>query len=1254
MTAIRWNAQWLLGLILIAALAVPGVPMAAAQEGGETIEYRIQTPDYILDGLGVHVSGYAVASIPGAPQLPVKGLLIELPLEGAWQVSHRSEGNTVLLQSVYVAPAPSPDLDLNLPEGWANNLDALPSAVPVVSRSTPAIYQANAFYPASPVVVGQAQRQGDKRLLPIQVFPFQYNPVTRQLRYHPDVVVTVQVQPTDSAPAPTSYQPDGFYQATSLPGEGVLRIHTREQGLYRLAYEDLENTGMALGADGEDPASFAIYYKGQQVDIEVTGADDDSFDPGDLVIFYALPYDGGRFQDYNIYHFVYGDGVTGQRMAERPVTAVFTPTVASVITQTLHVEYNRDYRSLYPRPSDADHFFDTQLYANISTPTVTRSYDLALDDPVTNAGFVGLSVLVHGGIDQTTDPDQSLLLRLNTHDVGLYQWNGRTDNLITASVPAAWLDGAPNRVYLVAALSQLPNLPGSNPYYWISPDWVRVSYPALADAENDRIFVEGLPGVVGQVAVTGFTTSTVSVLDVRDPSHPLRLDGVAAQSDGSAFVLYWQETVDDPTYVASSQAALLVPGAIERDVPSNWADPSHAYDYVAIVGTERSYGGTTALGAQIGGAVQPLLDYRAAEGFSVARVEVQDIYDEWSHGRIDPMAIRSFLSYAYHNWQTPPRYVLLVGDGHYDYNRVTTQRLPMVLPPYLLDIDPFVGETAADNRYVSVDSPADYLPNMTIGRFPVVSASNVTAMVDKIRAYESETTTSGGLWQQRSVYIADNYSDPAGNFHQLSDNVRLDYLPTAFESRRVYYRMDPDHDTGTEMRAAIRATLDQGALFAQWFGHASTVRWGSVSMWNILDLPSLQPNLQLPLTMHNACWSGYFVLNTANGDGQSLGETFVLTPGRGSIVDFSPTGLHVGSALLTLDQGMHVGLFQERTPRAGDVADYSRFYFFQNSFTWHDVIDTMIFFGDPALKLRYPTGDLASSSLEVSDAVAPLGASLSYTLTISNTSIFTTSQPLVTVDYPQGLVAVVEANGAVNNGDTLAWTLPDLPAASQQMVTFTLRAENMPPPESYDLAVPAAVSSQMAPSVALEAHTQILTPPDALASGLAVQREWLSPGFPVTATLTLTHSGDLPAPGVLVTMTLPAEIGAPTWLSATTSSLIYDPVAHRITWSGDAPAGSPTLLGFSSVISPSLAACTALPLDAAVFYGDAVTSQSAMVNLVMPDVDCSGSVTVADIQQVAARWGSQAGDPLYHPRYDLDADDAIDVFDITAAAQVWN
>ncbi len=1261
---LAWTFRSAMIALLVLGWLLPAQPHVSAAGETENLVARVQTPDFELTTNGVEVPGYVLHTVPGAPSLPLHGISFDLPLDGAWELSFESTGSRILDERIDLAAAPTPDLDLNGPVAPQDRAE-LPSAVPLVNRPDPSIYTVDAFYPASPVVAGDVVRQGDRRILPVRVFPFQYNPVTRQLRYHPELVVHVQVQAGGEATPLVTPSSVGFYEPTTLPGDGVLRIHTGERGLYRLTYDDLQGAGVPVGAGGAHPNTFAVFYQGQQVHIQVTGAADGRFDPGDLVIFYAVPYDGGRYQNYNVYQFVYGGNVVGQRMATRPVTAASVPGAASIITRTLHVEFDRDYRSLYQRPDHADHFFDTVLYPNSTNPSVTTTYDLALANQITSGGTVKVQALIHGGINQAANPDQSVQLSLNSNVIGTYPWEDRVDHLITANVPATWLSPASNQVHLTAALAQLPNLTGPNPYYWISPDWVRVSYPSVAVSNNNRLYIEGLISPTNLMAVSGFTSTAVSIYDVRNPSQPLRLSGAGAKADNGAFTIHWDETVANATYMLSTEASLLAPGAIERDSTVNWASANHAYDYVAIIGAERSYNGTTGLGAQLETALQPLLAHRAAEGFSVATVRVQDIYNQWSYGRIDPLAIRSFLHYAYFNWATPPAYVLLVGDGHYDYNRVTTQPLPNLIPPYLAYVDPWLGEVPTDNLYVSVDGLADYLPDMAVGRLPVNSAADVTAMVDKILAYENVALNPPGLWQQRAVYVADDCTDPAGNFHVLSNQGRLQWLPSVYSNLPIYYdnpnipTVCPDgtHTDRFEMRAAVRQAFSNGALYLQWFGHGSQARWGGAhSQFQASDVPNMAPAANLPFTTANACLTGYFVWQspyTPYPYTQSLAEVMVITPQRGSIADLSPSGLHVGSALLTLQRGMHKALFEDRIQRAGDASDAAKFFFFQNSFGWHDVIDTMIFFGDPALKLRHPTGDLSDSTLQVSGAAAPLGATLTYTLTISNSSIFTTTQPLAVVDYPQGLAAVANAGGGANNGDTLTWTLPNLPPGGQHVLTFELTATGAAGPENFQLVVPATVSSQMAPQVALQVQTAIATGPNAVASALATNRDFLPPGFPVTTTLTLSHESSLPASGVQVTMTLPAELGAPTWLSASSGSLVYDPVNHRVTWGGNVPAGDSTQLAFRSQIEPNLTACADLLLDAAVAYRDAITPHLTVVGLVVPDVNCSGSVTVADIQLVAARWGSQTGDPAYHPLFDLNADDVIDVLDITATAQAW-
>ncbi len=991
----------LIGLVLAASvMLMPATdPAAAANTSADApwqVVLRVETPAYSLDAAGLRVAGYGVYDAPGAPALPIWSTTVELPAEGEWELSFESAGERLLPVSSPLPAVPSPQA-LVLPWGW-QGADDLPEAAPRQDRPDPAIYGRDAFYPAQPVQGGPEGWQRGRRLLAVRVFPFQYNPIAGTLRFQPDLRVTVRVRGTGDRRQETGdrrQETGGRRQETgdrsqesgdrsqesgdrsqesgdrrqetgdrsqetgdgrqetgggrretinpaALPqaNGGALRIRTAERGLYRLRYSDLVGAGVPVNKT----ATFAMTYLGLPIAIEVRDGNDGSFDPDDLVVFYAEPY-GGRYMTQNVYWFTWG-GMPGPRMGARTVQPAGAEPIVSTITQTVHVEFDRSYYSTYSElPKEADHFFDNPLYANAASPVVSSTYTLPLDDPLAG-GEVALRVALHGGLAQSARPDQSVAVALNGHRLvgaGIFQWDGSVSHLVTTTVPAAWLDTAPARLTLEAALDQLPGLTS----YWVSPDWVEATYPARADAEGDRLYVEAVAPGPKELIATGFSAADVRGYDVSDPRYPLRLSAIHTQLDGSSYTAHlWDDSTPGRRYYLAGDAGLLAPLAVERDAPSAWRSPANAYDYVAIVHRTLS------------DAIQPLLDYRTGQGYRVAKVDVQDVYDEFSDGLVDPEAIRAFLSYAYANWNSggaPPRYVLLVGDGHYDFKGVARPDLPNLIPPYLIAVDPYIGETAADNRYVSVDSPGDNLPDMHIGRIPAKTPADVTAVVDKIIAYE--TAAPAGDWQSRVVFVADSETDPAGNFHALSDEVRLGWLPPAYQGEAIYYRMDAAHDSGAEMQTAIRAAFDRGALMLQWFGHASRQRWGSVSMFDVLDPTRLKESTAWPLTASYTCWSGYFINIQRSGQfgtEQSLAEALLLTPRRGAVADLSPSGLHVGSALLVLNEGIVHALLTDRVTRVGQAVDDGKAYLFAQSGSTQDLIDTMILFGDPATKLRLP------------------------------------------------------------------------------------------------------------------------------------------------------------------------------------------------------------------------------------------------------------------------------------------------------------
>ena len=101
-------------------------------------------------------------------------------------------------------------------------------------------------------------------------------------------------------------------------------------------------------------------------------------------------------------------------------------------------------------------------------------------------------------------------------------------------------------------------------------------------------------------------------------------------------------------------------------------------------------------------ALTDLIALRQSQGLLVAVENLQAIYDAFD-GRPTPDAIHAYLQVAYTTWNPRPAYVLLVGDGTFDPKLYRADSKETFLPPYLADVDPWMGETAADNRYALLD-----------------------------------------------------------------------------------------------------------------------------------------------------------------------------------------------------------------------------------------------------------------------------------------------------------------------------------------------------------------------------------------------------------------------------------------------------------------------------------------------------------------------------------------------------------------------
>src|SRR5204863_9153573 len=74
--------------------------------------------------------------------------------------------------------------------------------------------------------------------------------------------------------------------------------------------------------------------------------------------------------------------------------------------------------------------------------------------------------------------------------------------------------------------------------------------------------------------------------------------------------------------------------SVKANEPSNWRNSTQSADFIIITSKEFL------------SAVEPLRLARQSDGYKVAVVNIEDIYDEFSYGNKSPKAVKDFLAYA--------------------------------------------------------------------------------------------------------------------------------------------------------------------------------------------------------------------------------------------------------------------------------------------------------------------------------------------------------------------------------------------------------------------------------------------------------------------------------------------------------------------------------------------------------------------------------------------------------------------------------
>ncbi len=711
-----------------------------------------------------------------------------------------------------------------------------------------------------------------------------------------------------------SCSPQDKSYATDAGAVGGLRqafLEISRPGLYRVTYAQLA----PLGLTSANPHYLHLFRGTEEVACEWEGDEDTVFEDGESLLFYAEPR-FSRWTRSDVYRLAVGE-TPGLRMTSRSADPTGLPAGTPWVEDVF--EENRRYTPDTLTPGippgrDGDRWAWDYQTGPATTP-VTYPFSLAAVD---SARPATLTLWLMG----RTTGDHRWAVHVNGIGLGEAAWPGKTAVTATLAIPTGVLRDGAN------ALSLRPVLTGSA---WL--DAFAVRHARGLQAAGNAVTFEGLPSVAAYTVALA-ASGLYRAYDVTAPLRPLRLTGFRV--DGQRI------TLGDPSGGGPRRYHVAAGGAIRA--PDRVRPPEDLWGF-------RAAGG--AVGADyliithpaFADALGPLADLRRSQGLAVAVVNVLGIYDTYGDGRPDPEAIRRFIADAYATWDPRPVYVLLVGDGSFDPKRYRAESPPTYIPPYLLEVGPAVGETAADNRYVCVDG-YDNLPDLLLGRLPVKSADEARAIVQKIVDYETHPLPGG--WNASVLMVADD-PDAAGDFPAISESAAV-HVTAPFTVTRRYcagFRSNqsdcPDAETAA-IRSAILNDWNRGALLVQYTGHSSWQQWATERFFHLDDLPALRNNRRLPVLVEATCFTGAF-----HRPEPTLDEGLVTRPDAGAVAAWGPTGLGASAGHQRLSVGFFRAVFSDTVGTVGEATLAGKLNLLRAPMG-NDLLDTFVLLGDPALR----------------------------------------------------------------------------------------------------------------------------------------------------------------------------------------------------------------------------------------------------------------------------------------------------------------
>lgn len=390
-------------------------------------------------------------------------------------------------------------------------------------------------------------------------------------------------------------------------------------------------------------------------------------------------------------------------------------------------------------------------------------------------------------------------------------------------------------------------------------------------------------------------------------------------------------------------------------------------------------------------------------------------------------SIKSYISNAYHNWPSPPTYVILVGDVDNGSNTMPA----------------FIGlssSTVTDLYYGTVDGE-DWIPDVFVGRLPARDTFQLNTMINNLAAYDNLTGTEG--WVKKAALLATNDS----NYWEFAEATQNYVIQNHTQPAGYTGTFPSSPQAGGDKLYAISYSagnanvvnaINNSRALISYTGHGSTTSWGGPS-YSQSNIRNISQSGVFSVVTSFACVTGNF--NTT----ESFGETWLLQPNKAAVAFIGSSSSTFWGPDDTLERAMmdslysgldganvvgsfrFDGLMAVEATRPGTGTAQSRYY-------W----ESYNLLGDPSLEMLIgPKESDFTLSASPSSVSVCQGTSQDTTVTVGQINGFNNSVSLSLSALPTGITGGYSQNPLVPPGTS----------------TLTLSAENSTPLGQYTVKI---------------------------------------------------------------------------------------------------------------------------------------------------------------------------------------------------------